>query len=91
MLYGEKGTMTDYKEYIETFHGIACEVSLRKKGETSDVVITAANKNYLASVGKAGEEFVPNRPYSYYIADTNMYKDKADFYTSHPGADRRRR
>ena len=61
--------MTDYKEYIETFHGIACVVSLRKKGETSDVVITAANKNYLASVGKAGEEFVPNRPYSYYIAD----------------------
>ena len=59
--------MTDYSAYIDSFKGIACVVSLRKKGESlSDrVTIAAANKKYLASVNKADEEFVPNRPYTY--------------------------
>jgi hypothetical protein len=93
--------MTDYSAYIDSFRGIAYVVSLRKNGESiSDrVTITAANKKYLASVNKLDEEFVPNRPYTYYIvhdtnlhtADQNMYKNKAEYYSNTPGADRRRR
>ena len=62
--------MTDYSAYIDSFKGIACIVSLRKNGESlSDrVTIAAANRKYLASVNKLDEEFVPNRPYTYYIA-----------------------
>ena len=67
--------MTDYSAYIDSFRGIACVVSLRKNGESiSDrITLTAANRKYLASVNKLDEEFVPNRPYTYYIAhDTNF-------------------
>ncbi|MCR4807684.1 MAG: GGDEF domain-containing protein [Lachnospiraceae bacterium] len=60
----------DYSKLIDTFQGIACVVSLRKSGEdgSSVVAITAANRNYLASVSKLDETFVPNRPYTYYIS-----------------------
>ena len=62
--------MTDYSAYINSFKGIACVVSLRKTGETGSekITIAAANKKYLASVNKLDEEFVPNRSYTYYIA-----------------------
>ena len=63
--------MTDYKEYIETFHGI--------EGEPT----------FALGASYASEDIKIDR--IMHIADTNMYKDKADFYTSHPGADRRRR
>lgn len=56
----------DYIKLINTVRGIACIVSLRKSEDR--IAIAAANGNYLASVGKSEEEFVPNRPYSYYIA-----------------------
>ena len=60
----------DYSQLIDSFRGVACIMSLRKEkdGEKDIFTITAANKSYLASVNKQDEEFVPNRPYSYYIA-----------------------
>ncbi|MCR5735204.1 MAG: GGDEF domain-containing protein [Lachnospiraceae bacterium] len=59
----------DYNAFIDSFQGIACVVSLRKDAvDGNHVAITAANKKYLASVGKADEDFVPNRPYTYYIS-----------------------
>ncbi|MCR5687002.1 MAG: sensor domain-containing diguanylate cyclase [Lachnospiraceae bacterium] len=60
----------DYEKLIGSFSGIACVLSLRKSDDGGDVVtIAAANRNYLASVGKLGEDFVPYRPYNYYVAD----------------------
>ncbi len=61
----------DYSKFIESFSGVACVVSLRQKADSEGNVITiaAANRKYLASVNKLDEEFVPNRPYNYYIAD----------------------
>ncbi|MBO4678924.1 MAG: GGDEF domain-containing protein, partial [Lachnospiraceae bacterium] len=60
---------------IDTFKGIACVVCLKKseKDGNEEVTIAAANRNYLASVGKLSEEFVPGRAYTYYITkDTNF-------------------
>ncbi|MBR5760802.1 MAG: GGDEF domain-containing protein, partial [Lachnospiraceae bacterium] len=59
----------DYARMIDSVQGVACIVSVRKgvEGEAA-ITIAAANKRYLASVNKLDEEFVPNRPYSYYIA-----------------------
>ncbi len=65
----------DFVKMIEAFKGVACVVSHRKdeKDREKAVTIAAANKKYLASVGKLSEEFVPGRPYSYYIeADPNF-------------------
>ncbi len=60
----------DYNEVVNNVQGMACVVSLRKNGEDGNgvVAITAANRNYLGSVNKLDEEFVPNRPYTYYIS-----------------------
>ncbi len=60
----------EYNRLIDNFRGIACVVSLRKNKENgiSPVTITAANQKYLASVNKLEEQFVPNRPYTYYVA-----------------------
>lgn len=60
----------EYSKLIDSFRGVACVVSQRKSEEDgSDIyTITSANKNYLASVKKLDEEFVPNRPYTYYIS-----------------------
>ncbi len=60
----------DYMSLIDTFRGVACVVCIRKNTDEDreEVVIAAANKNYLASVNKLGEEFVPYRPYTYYIS-----------------------
>ncbi|MCR4909007.1 MAG: GGDEF domain-containing protein [Lachnospiraceae bacterium] len=59
----------DYSELIEGFQGIACVLSLKKSAEKDrgEVTIAAANRNYLASVNKLDEEFVPDRPYTFYI------------------------
>ncbi len=58
----------DYNALINSFQGIACIMSMRK--DSNDLfTIAAANKNYLASVGKKDEEFVPNRPYTYYVPE----------------------
>ncbi|MCR5508737.1 MAG: GGDEF domain-containing protein [Lachnospiraceae bacterium] len=58
----------DYSAMIDNVHGIACIVSLRRAEDGNDTItITAANRNYLASVNKQDEEFIPNRPYTYYI------------------------
>ena len=78
--------MTDYSAYIDSFRGIACVISLRKTGESmSDrITVTAANKKYLASVNKLEEEFVPNRPYTYYIAhDPNFEALTANCVSGH--------
>lgn len=75
----------DYLEMIENFKGIACVVSLRKNNEggKDTVAITAANEKYLASVNKLEEEFVPNRPYTYYISsDPNFEALVTDCITS---------
>ncbi len=59
----------DYAKMIDSVQGVACIVSVRKGAEgEAAITIAAANKRYLASVNKVDEEFVPNRPYSYYIA-----------------------
>ena len=44
-------------------------MSLRKTDEGSEdlFTITAANRAYFESVNKTDEEFVPNRPYTYYV------------------------
>ncbi len=62
--------MTEYARLIDSFNGIACVVSLKRTGADAkdEVVITAANRDYLASVGKQDEEFVPGRSYEYYVA-----------------------
>ena len=65
----------DFVKMIDAFKGIACVVShqVNEKDREKAVTIVAANKNYLASVGRLSEEFVPGRPYSYYIeADPNF-------------------
>ena len=61
----------DYNKMIDSFKGVACVVCLKKseKDGNNEATIVAANKNYLASVGKVSEKFVPGRPYSYYIAE----------------------
>ena len=59
----------DYDKLINSFRGVACVVSRRPADNGGFVyAITSANRNYLASVNKLDEEFVPNRPYTYYIA-----------------------
>jgi len=60
----------DYDKLIESFRGIACIVSRRQSdgGEGPELTIASANRNYLASVDKLDEEFVPNRPYTYYVS-----------------------
>ncbi|MCR4649710.1 MAG: hypothetical protein K5776_11605 [Lachnospiraceae bacterium] len=59
----------DCTKIIDQFPGIYCVLSLRKNKDGEEfVAITAANKRYLASVGKENEEFVPNLPYTDYIA-----------------------
>lgn len=56
----------DLINVIKHVKGVACIVSLRK-ADDSEVAIEAANDAYLASVNKSDEEFVPGRPYTYYI------------------------
>ncbi|MBR6309257.1 MAG: GGDEF domain-containing protein [Lachnospiraceae bacterium] len=58
----------DYLKMIDSVQGVACIVSVRKGADDAAITIVAANKRYLASVNKLDEEFVPGRPYSYYIA-----------------------
>ena len=55
-----------YSKFIDSFHGVACILS--KVHDDDQITIVSANKNYLASVNKLDEEFVPNRPYTYYIS-----------------------
>ncbi len=63
----------DYINLINSVKGIACIVSHRRAEKANLLTIAAANETYLASVDKLNEEFVPNRPYTYYIApDTNF-------------------
>ena len=65
----------DYSKLIDSFRGIACVLSLRKSAsvENEELTIISANKSYLASVDKLDEEFVPNRPYTYYVSkDANF-------------------
>ncbi len=59
----------DYSELVKGFKGIACVMSLRTSDSGSDDIFTVAcaNKTYLRSVNRADEEFVPNRPYTYYV------------------------
>ena len=76
----------DYSKIIDSFKGLACVVSLRKsqKSGNEEIVIVAANKQYLASVGKASEKFVSGRPYSYYIAqDSNFDALVRDCVSTH--------
>ena len=60
----------DYDKMIESFHGIACVLSLKKSGEEkgNEISVVAANQKYLASVRKENEPFIPNRPYTDYVA-----------------------
>ncbi len=60
----------DYSKMIDSFRGIACIISSRKSAESEkcEYVITSANQSYLASVNKLDETFVPNRPYTDYVA-----------------------
>ncbi len=62
-------TDMDYSKMIESFRGIACVISLKNSGKPGEnsITITSANRNYLASVNKPDEEFVPGRPYTYYV------------------------
>ena len=62
--------MMDYSKLIDSVQGIACILSMRKQTTegSREITIAAANSTYLASVNKLEEEFVPNRPYTYYIA-----------------------
>ena len=64
----------DYKNMIDIFRGIACVVCYTESGKGGEkITIASANRNYLASVNKLEEEFVPYRPYSYYItSDPNF-------------------
>ena len=65
----------NYSDLVNSVRGISCILSLRKSADngSDEITITAANKDYLASVNKLDEEFVPNRPYTYYIVrDTNF-------------------
>ena len=64
----------DYQSMIEAFKGVACVLSQKDYvNGGKEIVITAANRNYIASVNKLDENFVPGRPYSYYIpADPNF-------------------
>ena len=59
----------DYIKMIDTFLGIACVVCLKKseKDGNEEITIAAANKNYLASVNKLSEKFVPGKPYNYFV------------------------
>ena len=65
----------DLNNVIQHVKGVSCIVSVSKNAGLAGniVAIEAANKAYLASVDKLDEEFVPGRPYSYYIqADPNF-------------------
>lgn len=59
----------DYTEMVKGFRGIACVMSLRTSdGGPDDIyTIVSANEAYLKSVNRSDEEFVPNRPYTYYV------------------------
>jgi diguanylate cyclase (GGDEF)-like protein len=59
----------NFSTIVEQIHGIACVISVRPgtDGERSIFSIEAANRAYLASVGKENEEFAAGRPYTYYI------------------------
>ena len=65
----------NYSDLVNSVRGVACILSLRKSPDkgSGEITIAAANRDYLASVNKQDEEFVPNRPYTYYVArDTNF-------------------
>lgn len=65
----------NYSDLVNSVRGVACILSLRKSPDKSsgEITIAAANRDYLASVNRLDEEFVPNRPYTYYVArDTNF-------------------
>ncbi len=52
----------NYSDLVNSVRGISCILSLRKSADngSDEITITAANKDYLASVNKLDEEFVPN-------------------------------
>ncbi|MBP5249828.1 MAG: GGDEF domain-containing protein [Lachnospiraceae bacterium] len=65
----------NHNDLIQQVKGVACIVSVKRgmADRENPVTIEAANAAYLASVNKQDEEFVPGRPYSYYIqSDPNF-------------------
>ncbi|MBR5407855.1 MAG: GGDEF domain-containing protein [Lachnospiraceae bacterium] len=70
----------DYLKLIDSFRGVACVISRRKakEGGGDEYTIAAANRNYLASVNKLSEEFVPGRSYTYYVAQDSNFEALVD-------------
>ena len=59
----------DFTQTIESFDGIACVLSYKKDDDNElSITIAAANENYLASVGKTRDEFIPFSPYTEFIS-----------------------
>ncbi|MBR4725994.1 MAG: sensor domain-containing diguanylate cyclase [Lachnospiraceae bacterium] len=59
----------DFTETIKSFHQRACILAVEStgEGERDKITVVAANEEYLISVNKQNEPFVPGRPYTYYI------------------------
>ncbi|MCR5302000.1 MAG: GGDEF domain-containing protein [Lachnospiraceae bacterium] len=59
----------NYSSMIASFHGISCVLAYDMACGDPDnaITIAAANDRYLASVNRANEDFVPGRPYTYYV------------------------
>ena len=59
----------EFFNFINSVHGIACILSMKRSGQEwgDEITIVAANQSYLRSVNRQDEEFVPNRPYTYYV------------------------
>ncbi len=61
----------DNLNMIDSLYQKACVIAIRNNSEEGkrEITLEAANKAYLESVNKQDEEFVPGRPYTYYISE----------------------
>ena len=59
----------DYLKAIEHMSQKSCVIAIRKNDDGERrITIEAASRAYLESVNRQDEEFIPGRPYTYYIA-----------------------
>lgn len=65
----------DLKKFVDTFHSIACIISVEvyEDGSFGNICVEAGNEAYYASVKGFGKEFHPGRPYTdFFMRDLNF-------------------
>ena len=67
----------DFEPIVNSLNKLASvlSVQLNPDGSCGEICVEAANDSYLESVHMKREDFVPGRPYSYYVPPTRNYED----------------